>query len=76
MTLGWGANQTFSSILDKNLNKNIQVLNAGIGNTNTIMQIENFFVNFKDQYDYKIIILNFFINDFEDIKLNKPNFFQ
>ena len=41
MTFGWGANKTFSSILDDNL-KNYEVINAGIGNTNTIMQIENF----------------------------------
>ena len=40
------------------------------------MQIENFFINFKNEYDYKIIILNFFINDFEDIKINTPKIFQ
>tara|TARA_B100001250_G_scaffold413467_1_gene447728 strand:- start:2121 stop:3050 length:930 start_codon:yes stop_codon:yes gene_type:complete len=75
MTLGWGARTPFANILNDKFS-NYEVINAGIGNTNTIMQIENFFVNFKDQYNYKIIILNFFINDFEDIKLNKPNFFQ
>ena len=75
MTLGWGARAPFPNILnDKFIN--YEVINTGIGNTNTIMQIENFFVNFKDEYNYKIIILNFFINDFEDIKINKPNFFQ
>ena len=75
MTFGWGANKTFSSILDDNL-KNYEVINAGIGNTNTIMQIENFFENFNKIYKYDIIILNFFINDFEDVKIIKPNFIQ
>tara|TARA_Y100001970_G_scaffold241897_1_gene305846 strand:- start:834 stop:1763 length:930 start_codon:yes stop_codon:yes gene_type:complete len=75
MTLGWGAKAPFPNILNEKF-INYEVINAGIGNTNTIMQIENFFVNFKDEYDYKIIILNFFINDFEDIKINKPNFLQ
>ena len=75
MTLGWGAKAPFSNILNEKF-IDYEVINAGIGNTNTIMQIENFFVNFKDEYDYKIIILNFFINDFEDIKINKPNFLQ
>jgi len=75
MTLGWGARTPFANILNEKF-INYEVINAGIGNTNTIMQIENFFVNFKDQYDYKIIILNFFINDFEDVKINKPNLLQ
>ena len=75
MTLGWGANQTFSSILEKNINNNIQVLNAGIGNTNTYMQINNFFTNFV-KYDFDIIVLNFFINDFENVKIKKVNFFK
>jgi len=75
MTLGWGAKAPFPNILNEKF-IDYEVINAGIGNTNTIMQIENFFVNFKDEYDYKIIILNFFINDFEDIKINKPNFLQ
>ncbi len=37
ITLGWGAQNTFSYNLEKLLNNNIQVLNAGIGNTNTYM---------------------------------------
>ena len=50
MTLGWGASETFSSNLEKKINGNFQVLNAGIGNTNTYMQINNFFENYK-KYD-------------------------
>ena len=41
MTFGWGANETFSDLLNEKL-RNHEILNAGIGNTNTIMQISNF----------------------------------
>lgn len=75
MTFGWGAQNTFSNILEKKLD-GYQVLNAGIGNTNTIMQINNFFINYKDKYKYDLIILNFFINDFENVKVKRPNIFQ
>ena len=75
MTFGWGAQNTFSIILENKL-KDYQVLNAGIGNTNTIMQINNFFYNLKDKYNYDLIVLNFFINDFEDVKINNPNYLK
>ena len=75
MTLGWGANETFSTHLERQINQDIQVLNAGIGNTNTYMQINNFFTNFK-KYDFDAVILNFFINDFENIKIKKVNFIE
>lgn len=75
MTFGWGANITFSELIEKEL-KDYQVINAGIGNTNTIMQINNFFINFKNKYNYDLIVLNFFINDFENILIKKPNFLE
>jgi lysophospholipase L1-like esterase len=75
MTFGWGANSTFSSLLNKKINS-YDVLNAGIGNTNTIMQINNFFNNFSDKFNYDIIILNFFINDFENVVIKNPNLLQ
>ena len=75
MTFGWGANITFSSLLDEKINS-YDVLNAGIGNTNTIMQINNFFDNLSDKFKYDEIILNFFINDFENVIIKKPNLFQ
>ena len=75
MTFGWGANSTFSSLLNKKI-KSYDVLNAGIGNTNTIMQINNFFNNFSDKFNYDIIILNFFINDFENVVIKNPNLLQ
>lgn len=75
MTFGWGSNETFSTHLERQINQDFQVLNAGIGNTNTYMQINNFFINFK-KYDFDIIILNFFINDFENIKIKNVNFVE
>ena len=75
MTLGWGSIETFSTHLEKNINQDIQVLNAGIGNTNTYMQINNFFTNFV-KYDFDVIILNFFINDFENVKIKNVNFIE
>lgn len=75
MTFGWGANETFSDLLNEKL-QNHEILNAGIGNTNTIMQISNFFENFSSKYNYDMIVLNFFINDFESVIINKPNFLQ
>ena len=75
MTLGWGSIKTFSTHLEKNINQDTQVLNAGIGNTNTYMQINNFFTNFV-KYDFDVIILNFFINDFENVKIKNVNFIK
>ena len=75
MTFGWGAQTTFSDVLGGKLKKNYQVLNSGIGNTNTIMQINNFFKNYS-RFDYDYIILNFFINDFEHVEIKKINFIQ
>ena len=42
MTFGWGAQRTFSDVLFEKTS-NYNVINAGIGNTNTRMQVENFF---------------------------------
>ena len=74
ITLGWGAQNTFSYNLEKFLNSDIQVINAGIGNTNTYMQIYNFFENYS-KYNFDMIVLNFFVNDFERVIIKKPNLF-
>ena len=50
MTFGWGARNPFANILNEKLD-GFEVINAGIGNTNTVMQIENFFKNFREKYD-------------------------
>ena len=74
ITLGWGAQNTFSYNLEKFLKSDIQVINAGIGNTNTYMQIYNFFENYS-KYNFDMIILNFFVNDFESVIIKKSNLF-
>ena len=74
ITLRWGAQNTFSYNLEKFLNSDIQVINAGIGNTNTYMQIYNFFENYS-KYNFDMIVLNFFVNDFERIIIKKSNLF-
>jgi hypothetical protein len=75
MTFGWGAQTTFSNVLSDS-NPGISVFNSAIGNTNTSMQIENFFQNFKDLYNYDVIVLNFFINDLEKINIKEPMFYE
>ena len=67
MTVGWGAKKPFPNILNDKLTKH-EVINAGIGNTNTLMQIENFFQNFKNLYSYEMNV-NIDVNDFENIKV-------
>jgi len=83
ITLGWGVKKenTFSSILEKNLNLNESfkkkynsffVINAGIGNTNT----QHHYHLFKDQFDLtkpNTFILQYFINDAEIINKKKNN---
>lgn len=73
MTLGWGASKTFSDYIYEKYNKNINVYNSGIGNTNTIMQI-NLFLKKNKNIKPEIIILNFFVNDFEKVEIKNTNF--
>ena len=73
MTFGWGSKETFSSLIGNKIQDKYQVLNAGIGNTNTIMQINNFFANFKE-ISPDIIVLNFYINDLEKVNVKDSNF--
>lgn len=75
MTFGWGAQKPFSKILNELLGNRYQILNAGIGNTNTKMQINNFFKNYSN-LELETIIINFFINDLEEVKIEPYNFIQ
>ena len=65
VTFGFGSNETFSDYLNDQF-ENYRFINTGVGNTNTIMQIERFFIKLKKK-NPNIIILNFFINDLEKI---------
>lgn len=74
VTFGFGSKETFSDYLN-NRYKEYTFLNTGVGNTNTIMQIDRFFHKLK-KFKSEIIILNFFINDLENIKYNKKSWYH
>jgi lysophospholipase L1-like esterase len=71
LTLGWGVpeGQTYADVLEKTLNKNrpqcqVSVLNGGIGNSNTAMELARYERNIRPLHpDW--LILGFFINDAE-----------
>ena len=68
ITLGWGVNveDTFSNVLERNLNEEntIEVINTGVGNYNTEMEVYSFLEKGK-QYSPDSIILAYYINDAE-----------
>lgn len=75
ITMGWGVNynETYSNVLEKLLNKNsevkYEVLNAGVGNYNSVNNLAAF-----KKYLYlkpDIVILGFYINDIE--KITQPS---
>ena len=69
LTFGWGvsAEETVSAQLENLLNKNdkrFEVINTGIGNTNTEMQVASF-LDKGILFSPDIVVLNYFINDAE-----------
>jgi len=69
LTFGWGvkAEETFSVRLSARLqaeNPKIEVLNTGVGNTNTQMQAE-YFLSKGIEFDPDLVVINYFINDAE-----------
>tara|TARA_A100001037_G_scaffold288225_1_gene298589 strand:- start:346 stop:1131 length:786 start_codon:yes stop_codon:yes gene_type:complete len=77
VTLGWGVSehQTVSSRLERTLNEEldmpVEVINSGVGNYNTSMEVAYFFSKgFK--YEPDIVILNYFINDAEPTPIYQP----
>ena len=76
LTVGWGvrSEDTFSArIAQKYRGKNIdaEVINTGVGNYNTIQEVEYFFT---EGYKYKpdIVVLNFSFNDAEPVPDDHP----
>lgn len=73
ITLGWGVafEDTFSKRIEKKLNEmagdtKFEVINTGIGNYNTFMELE--LLKSKGvKYDPDLIVLNYYINDAEII---------
>ena len=73
LTLGWGvpSKNTVSERLEVLLNENggekrFEVINAGVGNTNTEMQVARFLAD-EVKFSPDIVVLNYFINDAEPI---------
>ena len=80
VTFGWGVafDQTTSKQLEALLNpsngpRKYEVINAGVGNYNTQMEVQYFF-NEGVKYSPDMVILNYFINDAEEIPRYKGNF--
>ena len=70
VTFGWGveSDKTISKRLENSLslklNRKVEVINAGVGNYNTSMQVE-WFETVGLLFNPDIVLLNFFINDAE-----------
>ena len=70
VTFGWGvpAGETMSNVLERELTTRgagpVEVINAGVGNYNTAMEVGYFFHSGK-AYAPDIVVLNYFINDTE-----------
>lgn len=77
VTFGWGVRDedTPSKLLESALNKNAprpayEVINTGVGNYNTVMEVEWFFDHGR-QLKPEIVVLNYFINDAEPVPVRK-----
>lgn len=71
VTFGWGvrAEHTPSKLVESLLNsepspKQIEVVNTGVGNYNTAMEV-SYFLDKGHQFSPDIVVLNYFINDAE-----------
>ncbi len=81
LTFGWGVKveDTFSDQLETLLNNGAsagktEVINTGVGNYNTSMQVSAFLRN-GHKFNPDVIILNYFINDAEPTPQRKKNSF-
>jgi lysophospholipase L1-like esterase len=78
-TLGWGDSddQTIPKILERELNatgipgyRNCEVLNAGVGNYNTVQEVEHYRV-YDRVFRPDLVVLNYFINDAEPVPIER-----
>jgi lysophospholipase L1-like esterase len=79
LTFGWGApvDGTTAKALERLLNagggnRRYEVVNTGVGNTNTAMQTA-YFIDKGQAFDPDVVILNYFINDAEETPVKKDN---
>jgi lysophospholipase L1-like esterase len=80
LTFGWGVpyEETVSKYLEKLLNKSndnkkYELINMGIGNTNTDMQV-SYYQSTGQNFSPDLVILNYFINDAEPTPRRESNF--
>jgi len=78
-TLGWGdpEEQTIPKILERNLNRSgvpgyrsCEVLNAGVGNYDTVQEVEHYRL-FDRTFHPDLVILDYFINDAEPVPIER-----
>jgi lysophospholipase L1-like esterase len=75
-TEGWGApeEETFSKRIERRYNDRgikAEVINTGVGNWNTIQEVE-FFLTGVYRYHQDIVVLNFVFNDAEPVPHERP----
>jgi lysophospholipase L1-like esterase len=75
-TVGWGAkfDETFSKRIERlYADRGIQaeVINTGVGNYNTIQEVE-YYLTEGYKYNPDIVVLNFFVNDAEPVPVAHP----
>ena len=78
ITLGWGVSEekVLTSLIQKKCQKNniqAKILNAGIGNYNTVRYVERFFTILKD-IEPTDIVVQYFINDAEELSSGGGNY--
>ena len=81
VTFGWGVPvaDTVAKRLERQLRargRHVEVINTGVGNYNTTMELEYFFAE-GFRYDPQVVVLNYFINDAEPVPTYRaPNLLQ
>ena len=76
ITFGWGVpgEDTVAKRLERALRaagRKVEVLNAGVGNYNTTMEV-SYFLAEGARYDPQVVVLNYFINDAEPVPASRP----
>jgi len=76
LTVGWGAKfeETFPKRIERlyaDRGIPVQVINTGVGNYNTIQEVE-YYITEGYKYGPDIVVLNFFVNDAEPVPAAHP----
>lgn len=76
LTVGWGvaATEVFSKRLERlyaDAGKPVEIINTGVGNYNTVQEVE-FFLTEGYKYNPDVVVLNYFVNDAEPVPASRP----